>query len=348
MLSKQTAVAVAVLVLLVFAWASWRRVLYNNIMPTTTTLNDNVKTSGDAETPWLLRATEKNRGTGIARVVCMGDSHSRHASVKVPPGDVLLHSGDFSMFGNRAHVEAFNAWLGTLPHRHKVVVAGNHDSGTKGGPPRGGVLLPELEKLLTNAIYLSDGFVDLTLDPTETNETAGRVLRVYGSPWQPQYRGFGSFLPDAQAGSIWEHTMPKREAARGFVVLTHTPPLSVLDSESDGDENDDGIGSAALWRIVEDRRPLLHCFGHIHRPGGRTALINFERMDAGSRKDDVLHSTNADGSDGLTMAREGQTLFVNDALATNSIAQDGAYQLRSGGKPIAVGIPYKLLAKAPV
>ena len=49
----------------------------------------------------------------------------------------------------------------------------------------------------------------------------------------------------------------------------------------------------------------------------------------------------------LTMAREGQTLFVNDALATNNIAKDGAYELRDDAKPVVVGIPNELLSKAP-
>ena len=32
-----------------------------------------------------------------------------------------------SQIGEKQEVEKFNEWLGTLPHMHKIVVAGNHD-----------------------------------------------------------------------------------------------------------------------------------------------------------------------------------------------------------------------------
>ena len=35
----------------------------------------------------------------------------------VPPGDILIHSGDFTNYGRKEEVEKFNQWLGTLPHR---------------------------------------------------------------------------------------------------------------------------------------------------------------------------------------------------------------------------------------
>ena len=293
-----------------------------------------VAADGDAV---LLRAAKRG---DVTRVICMGDTHSRHHAVTVPDGEVLLHSGDFTMFGNRAHVESFNNWLGTLPHQHKIVIAGNHDSGMHAR--QDGLSLRELEKLLTNAVYLSDGFVDLQIDGDHT-------LRVYGSPWQPQFRGFGSFKPDKDAGDIWERTMSRRDVVTGrpttHVVLTHTPPRSMLDSESNGDDRD-GVGSPSLFRIVKDRRPLLHCFGHIHNPGGQTVFANFETIGAENNKNADFPHVN-DPSVTLTMAREGQTLFVNDALATNNIAKDGAYELRDDAKPVVVGIPNELLSKAP-
>ena len=61
------------------------------------------------------------------RFVAISDTHNKHADLVVPPGDVLIHAGDVTWGGTLAEVEAFNAWLGTLPHKHKIVVAGNHD-----------------------------------------------------------------------------------------------------------------------------------------------------------------------------------------------------------------------------
>ena len=45
----------------------------------------------------------------------------------IPEGDVLLHTGDFTMRGDEQEVINFNQWLGTLHHKHKIVIAGNHE-----------------------------------------------------------------------------------------------------------------------------------------------------------------------------------------------------------------------------
>lgn len=80
------------------------------------------------------------------RFVCMSDTHSLIQNIKfdVPDGDVLLHAGDFTKCGESSEVQEFDRWLGntftifiifmellsvlgTLPHKHKVVIAGNHE-----------------------------------------------------------------------------------------------------------------------------------------------------------------------------------------------------------------------------
>ena len=42
----------------------------------------------------------------------------------IPDGDILIHAGDFSISGLVSEVKEFNDWLGTLPHKHKIVIAG--------------------------------------------------------------------------------------------------------------------------------------------------------------------------------------------------------------------------------
>ena len=61
------------------------------------------------------------------KLVCISDTHGRHEKLKVPAGDILIHAGDICSRGQANEVEAFNQWLGKLPHPHKIVIAGNHD-----------------------------------------------------------------------------------------------------------------------------------------------------------------------------------------------------------------------------
>lgn len=45
----------------------------------------------------------------------------------IPEGDILIHAGDFTRCGHLQEVRDFNNWLGSLPHKHKIVIAGNHE-----------------------------------------------------------------------------------------------------------------------------------------------------------------------------------------------------------------------------
>lgn len=49
------------------------------------------------------------------RFVCMSDTHNRTSMMpagSIPPGDVFLHAGDFSMTGKLKEIEEFNDFLG--------------------------------------------------------------------------------------------------------------------------------------------------------------------------------------------------------------------------------------------
>lgn len=68
-----------------------------------------------------------NLGPKKVRIVCISDTHGMHRRLRIPPGDVLVHAGDITMGGEKAVMLDFDKWLGELPHKHKVVICGNHD-----------------------------------------------------------------------------------------------------------------------------------------------------------------------------------------------------------------------------
>lgn len=62
------------------------------------------------------------------RFVCFSDTHALEKGIQdIPPGDVLIHAGDFTNVGDSRDVRNFNAWLKLLPYQYKIVIAGNHD-----------------------------------------------------------------------------------------------------------------------------------------------------------------------------------------------------------------------------
>ena len=72
------------------------------------------------------------------RVVCLADTHGRFSHLRIPRGDVLIHAGDLTSTGSLPELGVGLAWLGTLPHRHKILVAGNHDFGFELKPDSAG------------------------------------------------------------------------------------------------------------------------------------------------------------------------------------------------------------------
>ena len=56
----------------------------------------------------------------------IGDTHMQHDRLKLPSGDVLIHSGDFTNHGSLKEIQVFAAWLETLDFEHIIIVPGNH------------------------------------------------------------------------------------------------------------------------------------------------------------------------------------------------------------------------------
>lgn len=52
------------------------------------------------------------------RVVCISDTHEQLGKVlpRIPDGDVLVHCGDFTNFGDEEEIKRFNDELGKRTH----------------------------------------------------------------------------------------------------------------------------------------------------------------------------------------------------------------------------------------
>ena len=61
------------------------------------------------------------------KFVFLSDTHCQHDKIKVPLSDFFIFCGDMSYRGDLSEIKAFSLFLKNLPHRHKIVIAGNHD-----------------------------------------------------------------------------------------------------------------------------------------------------------------------------------------------------------------------------
>lgn len=177
------------------------------------------------------------------RIILISDTHERHDEVKVPDGDILIHAGDFTMHGEFRQIARFNKWMGKLPHKHKLVIAGNHDRTLE--------LQPELaEPLLTNVTYLRDRMVEV------------EGIKIYGSPWTPFFHSdYWRFhtKTDTERVQLWDKIPEGLD-----ILVTHGPPKYVLDGTLEGDY----AGDRQLYEAVHRVKPKIHVFGHIHEDYG--------------------------------------------------------------------------------
>ncbi|TAG51322.1 MAG: hypothetical protein EAZ27_13705 [Cytophagales bacterium] len=61
------------------------------------------------------------------KIIAISDTHGLHRNLKIPSGDLLIHAGDVTEFGQDDELEDFLDWFALQPCKYKVFVAGNHD-----------------------------------------------------------------------------------------------------------------------------------------------------------------------------------------------------------------------------
>jgi Icc-related predicted phosphoesterase len=177
------------------------------------------------------------------RLVCLSDTHEQGRRVAVPDGDVLVHAGDLTFHGALDALAREADWLRSLPHPHKIVIAGNHDFAFQLTPAKARAALDGLT-------YLEDA------------EATVAGLRFWGSPWQPWFHDWAFNLERGPAIRAKWDLVP----AGVDVLVTHGPPAGHGDRVVAGDE----VGCADLLDAIHRVKPRVNVFGHIHEGHGVT------------------------------------------------------------------------------
>lgn len=174
-------------------------------------------------------------------IAALSDTHGRHGALAVPEGDLLIHAGDGTRHGTLAELEELNRWAGALPHARKILIAGNHDECLAYEPERA-------RRAITHAVYLED------------SGTTVADLRVWGSPWQPEFNNWHFNLPRGEKLKAKWDLIPDGTD----ILVTHGPPAGIRDEVFGGER----VGCEELRAAIRRVKPLLHVFGHVHEGYG--------------------------------------------------------------------------------
>jgi hypothetical protein len=170
------------------------------------------------------------------RIVCISDTHGQHSRLRVPKGDILIHAGDFMAFGDSPkEVTDFNRWVGQQMHRHKVVIAGNHDWLFERHPGAA-------RALLTNAIYLENSGTELD------------GLKFWGSPVQPAFNNWAFNVNRGVAIRLYWKMIPEGTD----ILVTHVQSCSTIRSLS-CQSFQPALPSQVTWELAWKPRSRANC-----------------------------------------------------------------------------------------
>jgi Icc-related predicted phosphoesterase len=194
------------------------------------------------------------------KITFFSDTHTKHDGIIFPEADVLVCTGDFTNVGKVHDVSEFAEFIQKQPHKHKIVIAGNHDFCFENEDR----ILAEKILTFSGITYLNDSGV--TIDG----------IKFWGSPVQPY---FGNWAFNRERGSdIKKHwdLIPNDTD----ILLTHGPAYGILDMCDNGLR----VGCCELLKRIDEVRPKIHACGHIHEGYGiiqlkHTAFINSSILD---------------------------------------------------------------------
>ena len=194
------------------------------------------------------------------KICCLSDLHG-HLPI-VPDCDLLILGGDYCPTTKGQifwYSNVFANWLENTSKRMKIIgVAGNHDLLFEAKPD----LIPKM-----NWEYLQDS----------GTEFGG--FKIWGSPWQLRFYDWAFNASEAELAIKWSLIPSDTD-----IIVLHGPPLGYGDFSIYGNEH---CGSPSLLKRIQEIRPKLVVYGHIHGGHGVYKIDTFD-YDKEDSKESIL------------------------------------------------------------
>jgi Icc-related predicted phosphoesterase len=181
------------------------------------------------------------------RITFISDTHNKHKKItsSLPGGDIIIHAGDVSSVGYEHEIKEFCKWYNSLEsYEDKIFIAGNHDWLFQKNPEKSKEILEFYDKIT----YLQDSQIILN---------NGSNVKVWGSPWQPEFYDWAFNLPRGKRiAEEWDKIPDDVD-----ILVTHGPAWGKLDRVIGEFEN---LGCEELAKSIGQKKPKIHVCGHIH------------------------------------------------------------------------------------
>lgn len=182
------------------------------------------------------------------KIICLSDQHG--VLPDVPECDLCIIGGDVCpvtnhqiWFQQQWLDTNFRYWLKKIPAKKIVGIAGNHDYIFQNSPQK----VPSLPWT-----YLQD------------SKTEFEGYKIWGTPWQPYFFDWAFNLYEKELCEKWSLIPNDTD-----ILVVHGPPQGYGDKAPRvGGKGFEHTGSPGLLKKIEEVKPKLVVFGHIHEGRG--------------------------------------------------------------------------------
>ncbi|CAL5970923.1 Conserved_hypothetical protein [Hexamita inflata] len=204
---------------------------------------------------------------GKIDVTCISDMHGEYNRLNLPGGDLLICAGDFLYSGDNYQTSVndgliFCQWLNNQRYLVKILVAGNHD------------LVFEKNEVQIRQFLQQYPTIRYLVHETINIEINGIKLQIFGSPYYEYHPSKvpQAFINDTDLRNRILSNIPQNTD----IVITHGPSYGMCDQNY----KDISCGSQQLKQALEQIKPKLHIFGHIHEANGIMSSRNTHHINA--------------------------------------------------------------------
>lgn len=194
----------------------------------------------------------------MVKIDCISDLHGDQPELE--GGDLLIIAGDITGNDQIPQWVVFYDWFKAQDYRKKILVAGNHDG-----------FLEQCISTKAAKYLLEDDWEDEGFEYLKDSGTEFEGLKIWGSPWTPNFCDWHFMLPRGPALKAKWDLIPKDTD----ILITHGPPHGILDktSRGHGSISRKHCGCVDLREAVERIKPKYHVFGHIHEGYGQQTEV---------------------------------------------------------------------------
>jgi Icc-related predicted phosphoesterase len=184
------------------------------------------------------------------KVVMLSDTYGLHEQIEIPDGDILIHAGNFSPYGEHLGEKAyksFTEWFCAQPHNYKIFAPGKNDSTS--------FSLREIYKMLNENTHF-----------LHNNEFLANTTYIYAT-YEEKYYSCQIHVPVNWAEILEEQKRMieamknswDKELTHAHILITNHAPWGILD---------DNKGCQVLAEKVKQSQPNFHVFSGTYNEYG--------------------------------------------------------------------------------